>query len=75
MSYNLTFSFEPEIYFNIVGPPPLRIDALRLCSKSVPSSIVVINYILSHSNGVKRKCKYIIQLQRCKNADLQETCK
>ena len=45
----LHISFEPEIYPYIVSPPLLRIDALTLCSISVPSSIVdmynILNYV------------------------------
>ena len=51
----LTFSLEPEIYPYIVGLPPLRVDILTLCSRSVPSSIVDMYDILSYDNGTESK--------------------
>ena len=52
---HLTASFEPEIYSYIVDLPPLRVDVLTLCSRSVPSSIVVMYDILSYDNGTESK--------------------
>ena len=53
ISYTLTFSLEPEIYPYIVFT--LRGDILTLCSRSVPSSIVVTYDILSYDNGTESK--------------------
>ena len=61
------------LYSGLSSP---RINALTLCSISVPFSIVVINYILSHSNGAEsRNVSKSYNSKECKNADLQEICK